>query len=560
MLFLLYFIIFIAGQGVVAAPLNDKWVTIFNPPATIIGSSRNGIDSFNGIPFALPPVGPLRLKPPQPITIPFGIIKATGGARSCPQFFFTTNTKNYLQSILGKFMNTILLQTVVDAGEDCLNLSIRRPAGTKSGAKLPVIVWIYGGGFEIGSTGSYDGGPFVSSAVKLGMPVVFLAMNYRVGGFGFMPGSEILQDGSSNLGLLDQRLALQWVAENIEAFGGDPSKVTIWGESAGSISVFNQMSMYDGNHIHNGFPLFQGAIMDSGTMVPAEPVDGVKGQATYDAVVRAAGCTEAINTLDCLRGLDYHTFLNAANSVPGVFSYNSVSLAYVPRPDGTVLTDSADHLAASGRYASIPFITGDQEDEGTIFALFQANITTTDELIDYFKDLYFFNASHQQIAELVAMYPDDAKAGSPFHTGNSHNWYPQYKRLAAILGDLSFTLTRRVFLSYAIKAKPDVPFWSYLSSYDYGLPLLGTFHGSDILQVFYGLLPNYASKSIHTYYLSFAYDRDPNSRAKAFMKWPKWGEKHKMMNFFNNYGAIMRDDFRQNVSDFIGNNSESFHI
>jgi triacylglycerol lipase len=91
---------------------------------------------------------------------------------------------------------------------------------------------------------------------------------------------------------------------------------------------------------------------------------------------------------------------------------------------------------------------------------------------------------------LVATYPDDASDGSPFRTLFLNNWYPQYKRIAAILGDLTFTLTRRAFLNTVATS---VPSWSYLASYDYGTPVLGSFHGGDILQVFYGILPNYAS-------------------------------------------------------------------
>jgi carboxylesterase type B len=130
----------------------------------------------------------------------------------------------------------------------------------------------------------YDGTSLVADSVAKGKPIVFVAVNYRVGGFGFLPGKEVLADGSANLGLLDQRLGLKWVADNIAAFGGDPDKVTIWGESAGSISVLDQMALYDGDHTYNGKPLFRAAIMNSGSIVPADPVDGTKGQAIYDTV------------------------------------------------------------------------------------------------------------------------------------------------------------------------------------------------------------------------------------------------------------------------------------
>ncbi|KGO67459.1 Carboxylesterase, type B [Penicillium italicum] len=536
-------------------------VVISKPEATLAGfTGLDKIDKFNGIPFALPPTGPLRLKPPQPIQTSLGTIKATSAAKSCPQFLFSADKRDIPSSIIAKLTNIPIFQEITNAGEDCLTLDVRRPSGTKPGAKLPVLVWIFGGGFEQGSTTLYDGSNFVTASVKLGMPVIFVAMNYRLGGFGFLPGAEILKDGSANLGLLDQRLALQWVADNIAAFGGDPSKVTIWGESAGAISVLDQMAIYDGDNTYNGAPLFRGAIMNSGSIIPANPVDGTKGQAVYDTVVKNAGCSGAGDTLECLRGLDYTKFLNAANSVPGILGYNSVAESYLPRPDGTVLTESPDQLVLQGKYASVPFIVGDQEDEGTIFAIFQSNLTTTDHIVDYLHNLFFFDASRQQLTDLVATYQDIKEDGSPFRTGFLNNWYPQYKRLAAILGDLTFTLTRRSFLSYAQKAKPGVPSWSYLSSYDHGIPLLGTFHGSDVVQVFYGILSNYGSKSLHSYYLSFVYEQDPNAKAGDYMDWPQWGTNHSLMNFFVDHGALLPDDFRQDSYDQIMAHPAAFHI
>lgn len=536
-------------------------VIISKPKATVIGSTDlNKIDKFNGIPFALPPTAHLRLKPPQPIQTSIGTIKATSTAKSCPQFLFSTDKKDIPSSIIATLTNIPIFQEITNAAEDCLTLDVRRPSGTQPDAKLPVLVWIFGGGFEQGATAIYDGSNFVASSVKLGMPVIFVAMNYRLGGFGFLPGAEILKDGSANLGLMDQRLALQWVADNIAAFGGDPSKVTIWGESAGAISVFDQMAIYDGDNTYNGAPLFRSAIMNSGSIVPANPVDGTKGQVVYDTVVNSAGCSGASDTLECLRGLDYTKFLNAANSVPGILGYNSVAESYLPRPDGTVLTESPEQLVIQGKYASVPFIVGDQEDEGTVFSLFQTNLTTTDHIVDYLQSLFFFNASRQQITDLVATYQDIKADGSPFRTGSLYNWYPQYKRLAAILGDLSFTLTRRAFLNYAQKAKPEVPSWSYLSSYDHGLPFLGTFHGSDVVQVFYGILSNYGSKSLHSYYLSFVYEQDPNAKAGEYMDWPQWGNNQSLMNFFIDRGALLPDDFRQDSYNQIMADPAAFYF
>ena len=339
----------------------------------------------------------------------------------------------------------------------------------------------------------YDGNSIVASSIDLGKPFIFVAVNYRVGGFGFMPGKEILADGSSNLGLLDQRMGLQWVADNIAAFGGDPDKVTIWGESAGAISVFDQMALYDGDNAYKGKPLFRAGIMNSGSMVPADPVDCPKGQEIYDAVVKKAGCASSSDTLNCLRDLPYATFLNAANSVPGILSYNSVALSYLPRPDGKVMVRSPDASLYANKYAAVPFIVGDQEDEGTLFSLFQTNITSSSKLVSYLNDIFFKNAEKKDMEGLVNVYSPFLTQGSPFGTGILNEIYPGFKRMAAILGDLVFTLTRRAFLEGAAANNPSVPSWSYLASYDYGTPILGTFHGSDLLQVFYGILPNDAS-------------------------------------------------------------------
>jgi carboxylesterase type B len=271
----------------IPAPLEKRanpTVIAPSPQATVAGINALGVESFKGIPYAQPPVDQLRLKPPQPLTSSLGKVDGTGIPKACPQFFFSIDEMNIPTNVLGSILNLPLLQTVTNAGEDCLTINVQRPAGTKAGDKLPVLFWIFGGGFELGSTAMYDGTSLVADSVAQGKPIVFVAVNYRVGGFGFMPGKEILADGSANLGLLDQRLGLQWVADNIAVFGGDPEKVTIWGESAGAISVFDQMMLYDGDNVYNGKPLFRAAIMNSGSVVPADPVDCPKGQAIYDRV------------------------------------------------------------------------------------------------------------------------------------------------------------------------------------------------------------------------------------------------------------------------------------
>ncbi|KAI1341856.1 alpha/beta-hydrolase [Xylariaceae sp. FL0016] len=543
--------------------LGERTLTssVVTPQGTLVGSVTLGVEKYAGIPFAEPPTGNLRLKPPQRLNSSLGTFDATGTGPSCPQMFFSTEG-SLLTSVLGDLINTPLLQTVTGQTEDCLTMTVQRPAGTAADAKLPVLFWIFGGGFELGSPQMYDATELVLNGISQDKPFVFVAVNYRVGGFGFMAGKEILADGASNLGLLDQRMGLEWVQDNIAAFGGDPEQVTIWGESAGAISVFDQMALYGGDNTYNGKALFRAGIMNSGSVIPADPVDCARCQDVYDKVVSEAGCADSDDTLQCLRDVDYDTFLNAANSVPGILSYNSVALSYLPRPDGTVLPASPDVLAENGQYAAVPMIIGDQEDEGTLFSLFQPNITTEAELVDYLYEYYFSSdATRDQIQALVDTYSANPAAGSPFNTGLLNIAYPQFKRLAAILGDLVFTLTRRVFLESALAVNPDVPSWSYLASYDYGTPILGTFHGSDILQVFYGVLPNYASKAIQSYYISFLYTMDPNDgTSDDIAEWPQWKENKELMQFHALTSNLLADDFRQDSADWIAANVDVLHI
>jgi carboxylesterase type B len=245
--------------------------------------------------------------------------------------------------------------------------------------------------------------------------------------------------------------------------------------------------------------------------------------------------------------------------VPGVLGYSTVNLSYLPRPDGRTLTASPEELVKSGKYAKVPFIVGDQEDEGTLFGLFTPNLTTTADITDYLSTLFFDKATKSQISQLVGTYQNTIEDGSPFRTGILNNISPQFKRVSAILGDITFTITRRIFLEAATAVNPSVPSWSYLATYDYGTPVLGTFHGSDLLQVFYGILPNNAAKSIRGYYYSFVYDLDPNV-GNDLAEWPQWSKNKKLMNFGANSNSLMDDDFRSDTADFLRNNVASLKV
>lgn len=132
--------------------------------------------------------------------------------------------------------------------EDCLFLNVIRPAGIDSTADLPVAFWIHGGGLYMGGSQDrrYNLSFIVDNSVELGTPMIGVSINYRLSAYGFLMGSEALEAGIANNGFRDQRLAMRWVNENIAAFGGDPAKVTIWGESSGAESVNAQVLAYNG--------------------------------------------------------------------------------------------------------------------------------------------------------------------------------------------------------------------------------------------------------------------------------------------------------------------------
>ncbi|QUC23524.1 uncharacterized protein UV8b_07765 [Ustilaginoidea virens] len=443
-----------------------------------------------------------------------------------------------------------------------------RPKGTEPGDNLPVLFYIFGGGFMFGATSANNAEDFIQFAEGKDKGFVFVGVNYRVGGFGFLGGSEILEDGSANLGLLDQRMGLEWVADNIAYFGGDPERVTLWGQSAGSISVFDQMALYDGDATYKGRPLFQAAIMNSGSVIPTERVDSSKAQRIFDAVASKADCRGASSTkLACLRSLDFEDFYHAVNSAPRILDYSSLALSYLPRPDGVILTDSPEVLAKKGRYHAVPVIIGDQEDEGTLFSFAQKDLNSTEALVGYLEDYFFANATREQVEGLVATYGDNSEAGSPFRTALLYEWYEAeykagkgFKRVAALLGDVVFTLSRRLAVEGMVRSNPKVPVWSYINSYAYGLvPYYGTPHGSDVRMMFKGT--GNPAQSSRTYYLNLMYHLDPNVDRGIYKEWPTWTtEERKLLHINLGVNEIIEDDFRQESYEYLAKHAQVLHF
>lgn len=184
---------------------------------TVLGYDAEGLSTFQGIPYAQPPVGNLRLRPPQPLTAPLGTVDATKDAKACPQLVVNLNSSSLLGSVAGRLVNTPFGQnTLLDASEDCLTLNVMAPPDASPGDNLPVMYWMFGGGFELGWSSLFNGSSFVTDSIAMGTPIIWVAVNYRVAGFGLMPGKELLAEGSTNLALRDQRLGMSYCAPSIK--------------------------------------------------------------------------------------------------------------------------------------------------------------------------------------------------------------------------------------------------------------------------------------------------------------------------------------------------------
>ena len=229
---LIILVMSIPGLPAHAAPLVET------SGGLVLGVNQGAVDRFLGIPYAEPPVGELRWRPPVDKAPWSGVLVADSFGPSCPQ----DPVFNFLPGLENQ-------------SEDCLHLNVWAPAGKYS--DLPVLVWIYGGAFQFGSAAQpdYDGAALAARGA------VVVTFDYRVGSLGFMvhPDMALEQEHSGNYGMLDQLAALKWVKENIAAFGGSPNKVTIFGQSAGGASVWMNL------HSPLGAGLFDRAICQSGS-------------------------------------------------------------------------------------------------------------------------------------------------------------------------------------------------------------------------------------------------------------------------------------------------------
>lgn len=504
--------------------------------ATFRGIETGNLRKFLGMPFANAPIGDLRLRRPTAPSRIEGIQEATEFGAACPQ---------HALSPLPGFNFTGNYEKI---SEDCLTINVIAPASKfSSEGGIPVLVYFHGGGFEIGDATETPVETLVERSIVRGAPIMVVVPNYRLNGFGFLSGKEVSASGVGNLGLHDQRLALQWVQDHISHFGGDPSKVTIWGSSAGAISVGMHLVSYEGDY----GSLFHGAFMLSGAPMRIPSI--LDGQPEYDFIVAETNCSKQRDTLSCLRKAPYDVLMAAIDKTRDIFSYTSLNVVWQPRVDGDLLRHQPYEGIIQGAYAKVPTIAGACDDEGTLFSLANMNITTEKAFSEYIQTNYLNSISASQMEQVLAAYPADPAAGSPFGTGDANALTPQYKRLAAIQGDIVFQAPRRFFLQSSSDLTRK---WSYINMRGKNRPMIGTGHASDIGNWFGR--GNTASHFPTDALIQFVHAQNPNvvgnegETARTF--WPQWGStnsSHIMIFGDEDIVSVASDDFRSEPMDLL---------
>lgn len=440
----------------------------------IQGTVTEDLTIYKGIPFAAPPVGELRWKAPQPAAKWEGVKQTTEYA---PAPFQGGNPPS------GK-------------SEDCLYLNIWTPAKSAN-EKIPVLVWIYGGGFSFGSTSE----PVHNGEHLARKGVVLVSIAYRVGQLGFLAHPELSAENqnpvSGNYGILDQIAGLKWIQENIAAFGGDPNKVTIFGESAGGISV----SMLCASPLAKG--LFHGAISQSGgsfgpTRTITFPGENMKTlQQAEQAGIEYAQKVGATSIAD-LRKIE-------ADKLPMGMGMGGAW----PIVDGYVIPDDQHKLYEEGKYNDVPVLIGYNSDEGASFS----REKTPEEYIAGVKARYGKFADY-----LIKAYPATEttvpKTARDLARDAAFGWQTwSWARLQSKTGK------SKVFYYY-FDQHPEYPEDS--PRFGYGSP-----HGQDVAYVFMHLDKSKPettksdleiSEAMGTYWTNFAKYGDPNS--EDVPEWP----------------------------------------
>lgn len=480
----------------------------------IKGSIADGLIAFKGIPYAAPPVGPLRWRPPQPPKKWGGVRSAVEYGADCMQLPFPSDA-----APLG-----------TPPAEDCLYMNVWRPA-TPSKAPLPVMVWIYGGGFVNGgsSPAVYDGSQFARGGV------VFVSFNYRLGRFGFFGHPALTRESSDgrlgNYGYMDQIAALQWVQHNIQLFGGDPHNVTLFGESAGGGSVHALMN----SPLAKG--LFQKAIVESGggrNGFGGSPHlhEAANGKPSAESAGVAFAKSKGIDGDDAaalkkLRELPAEAIVDGLNMASMRQAANTYS---GPMIDGKIVVEESQTAYAAGTQAHIPFIVGANSMEIGFGAAANAD-------------------------ELFAQFGEKAAAARAAYDPQGNT---DFTSLRAMVASDKMMMEPARFVARSL-SRSGQPTWEYRFSYvaaSMRSTWKGAPHATEIPYVFDTVRTKYgkeltdqdekAAQTIHEYWLQFAKTGNPNG--PGLPEWPQYSaSEDKLLDFTLDGPKVEADPWRQRL-------------
>jgi para-nitrobenzyl esterase len=465
----------------------------------ISGSAANGVRIFKGIPFAAPPVGDLRWRPPQAVGPWPGVRAADEYGAQCPQLPYAQDSPYY--------------QPPRKEAEDCLYLNVWTAAS--AGEKRPVMVWIHGGGLTrgTGAVATYDG----TALARKG--VVVVTINYRLGALGYLAHPELTaespQHSSGNYGALDQIAALKWVQKNVAAFGGDPLRVTIFGESAGSTSVNVLMA----TPLAKG--LFHRAIGESGARF-ARGVMRAEAEQAGVALAKAAGA----DSLKALRAVPAGTLVAIAN------------FRTQENVEGWVLPEEVRAIFSSNKHNRVPVIVGSNADEMTALA----SPATVPKTLEEFRKRVTSQYG-DSVKEFDTLYPAASDAAV------RDAWLGS-------LRDAGMTLQMRTW-ARRVSAAGDR---AYLYWFSHVAPhpnrsALGAYHASEIPYVFSNLTRNWTYTAVDrqvadvmsSYWTNFAATADPIG--KGLPQWSPYDpEKEAYMDFGDSF--VLRNHLRKEYVDF----------
>ncbi|KAJ7500513.1 Alpha/Beta hydrolase protein [Mycena galericulata] len=461
---------------------------------TFIGltNTTNGLIYFRGIRYADPPIGQLRWQAPSsPPTTNVGNVDATDFAFAC--------------------IDTTQQNSGATTSEDCLFGNVYVPIATTEDDALPVLVFFHGGGFESGRTSKY---PPENLMLGSNDPFIFATFEYRLGQFGFLGGSAVHDNGTLNAGLLDQKAALQWVQRYIANFGGDPGRVTIWGQSAGAGSVVYHL-IGDGGD--NGNILFSQAMGDSPPLLELANYTDAFVENLFTTFAGLAGCgnTTGAKTMSCLRKASTKSLATAGKDT--LTTLPSSIYPFGPIFDGTYIRERPVDALLNGNFAPVPVLFGSNTDEGANWSAKLPDPSNTSSptatettVYNFLAGQYttFTNASFQ---EAIQTYYPLADYDDSFSLQGQQMYGEMRYICTAVL----------VSTVFAFDDRGDTPTYQY----HWDNPTLGSTHGDELVAFFDDTeqldpADQALVGAMLDYWTSFVTSGKPVSDAPCAVEWP----------------------------------------